>query len=50
MERMAAFTLYLEKGMEAVKRMYPQHISFVKSRKGKSQAEVKKELLHAQTA
>ena len=50
MERMAAFTLYLEKGLEAVKRMYPQHVSFVKSHKGKSQAEVKKELLQVQTA
>jgi hypothetical protein len=50
MERMAAFTLYLEKGLEAVKRMYPQHLSFVKNRKGKSQSEVKKELLQAQTA
>jgi hypothetical protein len=50
MERMAAFVLYLEEGMAAVKRMYPVHVAFVKERKGKSQAEVKKELMHAQTA
>jgi len=50
MERMAAFTLYLENGMEAVRRMYPQHVSFVKSHRGKSQAEVKKELLQTQAA
>ena len=50
MERMAAFVLYLEEGIAAVKRMYPRHVSFVQARKGKSQAEVKKELLQAQTA
>jgi len=50
MERMAAFVLYLEEGMAAVKRMYPGHVAFVKARKGKSQADVKKELMHVQTA
>lgn len=50
MERMAAFVLYLEEGMDAVKRMYPRHVAFVKERKGKSQAQVKKELMQVQTA
>ncbi|MBS1665519.1 MAG: hypothetical protein JST68_31045 [Bacteroidetes bacterium] len=46
-ERLAAFSLFLEEGMDAVKRMYPQHLSFVESHIGKSQAEVKKELLQS---
>ena len=50
LERLAAFSLFLEEGMDAVKRMYPQHVSFVESHIGKSQAEVKKELLHPQAA
>jgi hypothetical protein len=49
MEMMAAFSLYLDEGVGAVERMYPQHVSFVRNHIGKSQAEVKKELLH-QTA
>lgn len=50
LEQMAAFALFLDEGMDAVKRMYPQHVSFVQSHKGKSQAEVKKELLHPKAA
>ena len=50
LEQLAAFSLFLEEGMDAVKRMYPQHIAFVESHLGKSQAEVKKELLHTQAA
>jgi len=50
MEMMAAFSLFLDEGMKAVERMYPQHVSFVKNHKGKSQAEVKKELLQQQAA
>jgi hypothetical protein len=50
MEMMAAFSLYLDEGMRAVERMYPQHVSFVRSHKNKSQAEVKKELLLRQAA
>ncbi len=50
LEQLAAFSLFLEEGIDAVKRMYPQHISFVKSHIGKSQAEVKKEVLHQQAA
>ena len=50
LEMMAAFVLYLEKGIRAVERMYPQHVDFVRNHQGKSQSEVKKELLHSQTA
>jgi hypothetical protein len=50
MEMMAAFVLYQEEGMSAVERMYPQHVAFVRSHKDKTQAEVKKELLHSQAA
>jgi len=50
MEMMAAFSLYLDEGIRAVERMYPQHISFVRNHIGKSQAEVKKELFHHQAA
>ncbi len=50
LEQLAAFSLFLEEGIDAVKRMYPQHVPFVQSHTGKSQAEVKKELLHTQTA
>lgn len=49
MEKLAAFVLYLEEGMDAVKRMYPRHVAFVKKRQGKTQSAVKKELLHKQT-
>ncbi len=50
MEMIAAYVLYLENGMDAVARMYPQHVSFVQSQKGKSRTEVKNELLHRQAA
>jgi hypothetical protein len=50
MEMMAAFSLYLDEGMAAVKRMYPQHVSFVRSNMGKTQSQVKKELLHQRAA
>lgn len=50
MEKMAAYVLFLEEGKSAVERMYPQHVDFVLSQKGKSQTEVKKELLHSQAA
>ncbi len=50
MEMMAAFSLYLDEGMRAVERMYPQDVSFVRSHIGKSQSEVKKELLQQQAA
>ena len=49
-ELLAAFSLFLEEGMDAVKRMYPQHVPFVQSHIGKTQAQVKKELLHTQAA
>ena len=48
LEMMAAFVLYLEKGIQAVERLYPQHVDFVRSHQGMSQSEVKKELLHSQ--
>ena len=50
MEQLAAFSLFLEEGVDAVKRMYPQHVAFVESHLGKSQAEVKKELLQTHAA
>jgi len=50
LEQLAAFSLFLEEGIDAVNRMYPQHIAFVKSHIGKSQAEVKKEVLRTQAA
>ncbi len=50
MEMMAAFSLYLDEGMRAVQKMYPQHVSFVRQHKDKSQAEVKKELLNHHAA
>lgn len=50
LEMMAAFVLYLEKGIQAVEKMYPQHVDFVRNHQGKSQSEVKKELLHSQAA
>jgi len=47
MEKMAAFSVYLDEGMTAVERMYPQHIGFVRDHEGKTMAQVKKELLQA---
>ena len=49
-EKLAAFMLFLEEGMEAVQRMYPQHVAFVRSHKDKSSSEVKRELLQSQAA
>ena len=45
MEMLSAFVLFLEEGIGAVERLYPQYKSFVLSNKGKSQTDVKKELL-----
>ena len=50
LEKLAAFSLFLEEGMEAVKRMYPEYVAFVESQIGKSEQEVKRELLHPQAA
>jgi hypothetical protein len=50
MEMMAAFTLYKDEGMPAVKRMYPQHAAFVHEHAGKTITEVKRELLEKQAA
>lgn len=50
MEMMAAFSLFVDKGLAAVKRMYPQHVDFVKAHKNKTEKEVKKELLQKQVA
>ena len=50
LEQLAAFSLFLEAGMDAVKRMYPEYVAFVESHMGKSEQEVKKELLHPQAA
>ena len=50
LEQLAAFSLFLEEGMDAVKRMYPEYVTFVESHIGKSEKEVKNELLHPQAA
>ena len=50
MEMMAAFSVYLDEGMAAVERMYPQHLEFVRHHSGKTLREVKRELLHMQAA
>ena len=42
-----AYSLFLEEGMDAVERMYPEYKSFVLSHKGKSVTDVKNELLHS---
>ncbi len=45
MEMLSAFVLFLEEGIGAVERVYPQYKAFVLSNKNKSQTDVKKELL-----
>lgn len=50
MEMMAAFSLFLDEGMAAVERMYPQHVEFVRRHVGKTRSEVKRELLQKQAA
>ena len=47
-EKLLAYVLFMDEGMDAVERMYPQYKSFVLSHKGKSVTEVKNELLHSQ--
>jgi hypothetical protein len=37
-------SLFLEEGVDAVKRMYPEYVAIVESHIGKSKQEVKKEL------
>jgi hypothetical protein len=46
MEMLSAYVLFLEQGISAVERVYPQHKSFVLSNAGKSQSQVKRELLN----
>ena len=50
MEMLAAFVLFIDKGIKAVEKMYPEHVSFVRRNMKKTKAEVKKELLHTQAA
>ena len=50
MEMMAAFSLYLDEGMAAVKRMYPQHVDFVRQNSGKTITQVKREFLYTKAA
>lgn len=45
MDRLAAYVLFLEGGISAVDRMYPQYRSFVLSNQGKTRTQVKNELL-----
>ncbi len=50
LEQLAAFSLFLEEGVDAVNRMYPEHVGFVLARDGKSEREFMVELLHPQAA
>lgn len=50
MEELQAFVLFLNEGMKAVERMFPQHKAFVEANKSKSYQEVKHELLTEQHA
>ena len=45
MDKLAAYVLFLERGVSAVDRMYPQYRSFVLSNQGKTRTQVKNELL-----
>lgn len=42
---MHALKLYLEEGLKAVERVFPQHVPFVEARQDKTYKEVKEELL-----
>ncbi len=48
MMMVSAFALFIDKGIEAVERMYPQYADFVLSNQGKSKTQVKNELLQTQ--
>jgi hypothetical protein len=50
MTKVLAYSLFVEKGIAAVERMYSQYISFVLSNKGKSTTQIKNELLHSAVA
>ena len=45
MMMVSAYVLFIDKGIEAVERMYPQYASFVLGNQGKSKTQVKNELL-----
>lgn len=45
MEILAAFSLFMDEGINAVKEMYPQHVKFVREHANRTQTEVKKALL-----
>ena len=44
-EKLLAFILFTEKGIEKVKSVYPEHVVFVESLKNKSYKEVKDMLI-----
>ena len=44
-EKLQAFLLYQERGIEAVKNRYPQHLHFVEQNAHKSYSDVKDQLL-----
>ncbi|MHA4812374.1 hypothetical protein ACX0G9_30050 [Flavitalea flava] len=48
--KILAYALFVDEGLAAVERMYPQYKNFVLGHKGKSLTEVKNELLHSQVA
>lgn len=50
MEVLAAFSLFTDEGITAVKKMYPQHVKFVREHANKTQTEVKKALLQKEIA
>jgi hypothetical protein len=46
MNMILAYSLFVDAGIEAVERMYPQYKAFVLNNKGKTPSQVKNELLH----
>jgi hypothetical protein len=45
-DMLLAYKTFMDSGIEAVERIYPQYRSFVLTHKGKSLTQVKEELLH----
>ncbi len=50
MNMILAYALFVDAGIEAVERMYPQYKAFVLNNKGKTSSQVKNELLQASIA
>ena len=45
-EMILAFSLFVDEGIKAVERLYPQHASFVLKNKHKTISAIKDELIH----